>query len=93
VRRLAAERAALARDVPAGARAPRLVFSDTPDFVAWETGRPTLWVDRAAFDRLYPPGGGAGEAARFGLPSRHEIAGWFHDDFRDPTSIGTVVRP
>ena len=71
---------------------PRLLFSDTPDYVAWVTGLPTAWVMRAEFERLYPPGGGAGDAARFNLPPRDEVAGWFHEDFRDPRSVGVVVR-
>ena len=74
------------------ARSPRLVFSDTPDYVAWVTGLPTVWVMREGFERLYPAAGGAGEAARFGLPPREDVAGWFHDDFRDPRSVGVVVR-
>jgi hypothetical protein len=32
--------------------APRLMFSDTPDFVAWTTGRPTVWVTREEYERL-----------------------------------------
>jgi hypothetical protein len=41
----------------AGARsaAPLLVFSDSPDFVAWTTGRPSLWVTRAEYLRLPLP--------------------------------------
>jgi len=72
---------------------PRLVFSDTPDFVAWVTGVPAVWVMRDGFERLYPAAGGPGEAQRFGLPPRAQVAGWFHGDFRDPSSTGEVVRP
>ncbi len=35
--------------------APRLMYSDTPDFVAWTTGRPTLWITRPDYERLSPP--------------------------------------
>jgi hypothetical protein len=89
-RRVALERADLHREFDA--RPPRMLFSDTPDFVAWITGRPTAWVTREQFARLYPASGG-GDAARYGLPPRAEIAGWFHDDFRDPAAVGTVARP
>ena len=30
----------------------RLMFSDTPDFVAWSTGRPTLWLTRDEYAKL-----------------------------------------
>jgi len=33
----------------------RLMFSDTPDFVAWTTGRPTLWVTVEEYRRLPAP--------------------------------------
>ncbi len=48
---------------------PRLMFSDTPDFVAWTTGRPTVWVTRAEYERLplppppRPPGRAGGRDA------------------------------
>ena len=71
---------------------PRLMFSDTPDFVAWTTGRPTLWVTREEFERLYPRRG-SGDAPRYELPPRAQVAGFFHDDFRNPSSVGTLVRP
>lgn len=35
--------------------APRLMFSDTPDFVDWTTGRPTIWVTRNEYARLPDP--------------------------------------
>jgi hypothetical protein len=52
--------AALPRLTPLGLEAPadslhqkpRLMFSDTPDFVAWSTGRPTLWMTQAEYERL-----------------------------------------
>ena len=64
--RLQAERAALLalphRGEPAGSRLQReLVYSDTPDFVAWTTGRPALWISAAeyralpAWDPMGPP--------------------------------------
>ena len=84
---LALERVGLARlaAVPDAARRP--VFSDTPDFVAWETGRPAVWMTRPEFERLY--GGAApGRPAPLprGFPERpgpDEV--WFHADPRDPS--------
>ncbi len=71
---LASERAALAkwdRAIEAeGAWEPgpaaRLVFSDTPDFVAWTTGRPVVWIAPEDLPRL-PAEPGPG-----GLPARPE---------------------
>lgn len=88
---LARERMGLARlaAVPEAARRP--VFSDTPDFVAWETGRPAIWMLREEYQRLY-----AGPAARrpLGLPEapgRDDL--WFHADFRDPANnLGSGER-
>lgn len=93
--RIAAERVELARALPSTPGAPgppRLVFSDTPDFVAWRTGLPAVWSTRAQFERLYPARG-PGDAPALGLPPRARVAGWFHDDFRDPTSVGSLVVP
>jgi hypothetical protein len=85
-RRMIEERAGLERAFPdAAAGVPRMIFSDTPDFTAWTTGRPTAWISRAEFERLYGPDG---EAAEIGLPPARAVAGWFHEDFRDPTSPG-----
>jgi len=81
-----------AAHLPERGNLPRVVFSDTPDFVAWTTGLPTLWVTRTQFQTLYP-GDASGEAATFGLPPREQAAGFFHDDFRDPSTVGTFVRP
>ncbi|HYM82195.1 MAG TPA: glycosyltransferase family 39 protein [Candidatus Limnocylindria bacterium] len=50
---IAQDRAQLAA-LAARGDSPRPMFSDTPDFVAWTTGRPTFWVTRAEFVRLYP---------------------------------------
>ena len=49
--RIARERAQLAaRPAP-----PRpLMFSDTPDFVGWTTGRATLWITPAQYQQLAP---------------------------------------
>jgi hypothetical protein len=57
---LASERADLAvwaarLEAPAagaGQEARRLVYSDTPDFVAWSTGRPVLWLSLDQYSRL-----------------------------------------
>jgi hypothetical protein len=86
---LAAERAGLSN--LALGDSTRLVFSDTPDFVAWTTGVPTVWVSRDEFDALY---GGDGERARrLGLPAHGEVATWFHDDPRDPSGRGRPHAP
>jgi hypothetical protein len=34
---------------------PRLMFSDTPDFVAWTTGRPAVWMTQEEYERLPAP--------------------------------------
>lgn len=86
---VAADRAGLA---PArrGATGDRLMFSDTPDFVAWTTGRPTLWLTREAFERLYASPDSSTPLPA-GLPSAPEPADtWFHDgNPRDPaTAMG-----
>jgi len=72
--------------------APRLMFSDTPDFVAWTTGRPTVWVTSADYQRLPGPASAvrrsptgrvmASQAALSDtLPSRGEPKDtWFHAD-------------
>jgi hypothetical protein len=51
-RRLAEERAALAAVAAAPGTPPRPMFSDTPDFVAWTTRRPAVWLTRAELERL-----------------------------------------
>lgn len=63
---------------PAQGADRRLVFTDTPDFVAWTTGRPTVWVTRDEYARL--PLAGAGPAPD-GTASAVRGAGedvWFH---------------
>ncbi|HET7224835.1 MAG TPA: hypothetical protein VFK69_03885, partial [Candidatus Eisenbacteria bacterium] len=70
--RLERERAALAA-LPAVAP----MFSDTPDFVAWTTRRPTVWVSRAQYQAL--PACAGGTAAAAALPCRHDPRqAWFH---------------
>ena len=74
--RLTREREALAPRAIApalrGAAGP--MFSDTPDFVAWNTGRTVLWVNREEFARLPA----AGDPNPGGLPPRGAPADtWF----------------
>ena len=67
---------------PAGVAptAPRLMFSDTPDFVAWTTGRPTVWVSRDEYARLPAPGAAVSAESP---PARGTAADtWFHKEFR-----------
>jgi hypothetical protein len=85
-RQLADERAALAP--LRGGRTSGVVFSDTPDFVAWTTGRPTIWLTRDEFFRLYERGPTGTRAAGFGLPPRAQVETWFHDDSRSPGARG-----
>lgn len=56
-----------------GRAAPRLMFSDTPDFVAWTTGRPTVWVMQVEYAGL--PGPGAAPRTRGAKPARAGAAG------------------
>ena len=79
---LALERSRLAsKTAGMGARAAPM-FSDTPDLVAWTTGRPTVWVTRAEYERLYahfPQG------ARPDLPPAPKPGElWFHADPHNP---------
>ncbi|MBI5709370.1 MAG: hypothetical protein HZC42_03575, partial [Candidatus Eisenbacteria bacterium] len=74
--RLAGERAALRARAGGG-----LLFSDTPDFAAWTTGRPTVWLTRAEHDRL-PEIATAERPARGGPGDT-----WFHDP-RGPEAPG-----
>ncbi len=86
-RRLVIERRALAA-LTARAQgdrgAARPMFSDTPDFVAFVTGRPVIWVTRTEFDRL-PLEAAHDRPARGG-----EADVWFHD--RDGGDGITEVR-
>jgi len=73
---------ALGFERPAGAvpGAPRLMFSDTPDFVAWTTGRPTVWVSRDEYTRLPAPGA---DVSADSPPPRGTVADtWFHEVLR-----------
>jgi hypothetical protein len=81
---LATDRAALAAMARTPENANRVIFSDTPDFVAWTTGRPTVWLKQREFERLYAPG--AGGAPPAGLPVRPDPSDtWFHSgDLNDP---------
>ena len=50
---LAHDRASLASFSVAPGAPARVMFSDTPDFVAWTTRRPTIWVMRDELARIY----------------------------------------
>jgi hypothetical protein len=56
---------------------PRIVFSDSPDFVAWTTGRPTLWISRDEYGRL--PTSGVPASADSPPLRRAEDDTWFHE--------------
>jgi hypothetical protein len=77
---LAAERAALGPLRPdARLQPPEPMFSDRPDFVAWTTARPTLWVTEEEYDGLYPLDATPTQRPS-GLPSRRDAhQTWFHD--------------
>jgi hypothetical protein len=53
----------LEQPVPDAPGPPRLLFSDAAGFVAWTTGRPTLWMTADEFGRLAAPAGGPGTGA------------------------------
>lgn len=77
--RLREERVALAAR-SAAARAQQLVYSDTPDFVAWTLRVPTVWVSEAEYARL-PEWDGAGLSPHATLDRPRRTAGdvvWFH---------------
>ena len=79
---LAVERAALAREsVPVAARSAPM-FSDTPDFVAWTTHRPTLWLTREEYQRLYAHSPRGGRSDLPPPPRPDEL--WFHEDPHGP---------
>ncbi len=80
--RLARERAGLAeRFGGAGARATGVVYSDTPDFVAWTLRRPAVWLTEPEYRELpawdgLPPA----PADRRDRPARTDTdATWFHE--------------
>ena len=71
----------------------RLVFSDTPDFVAWTTGRPAVWVTREEYARLYSVSG-APRRLPAGLPAATGPAdAWFHRDPVDPAKSLPAASP
>jgi hypothetical protein len=77
----------LERPADTGRTPPRLLFSDTPDFVAWTTGRPTVWVTSRQWEDLpasAPPGVARrrpGSTPADSLPPRGGPADtWFHAD-------------
>ena len=87
--RLATERAALRARFGAGDprraasvadsadAARRLLFSDTPDFVAWTTARPVVWVTREDWEAL--PETAARDSGQFARPVRGDrTSTWFH---------------
>ena len=66
---------------PAPGAPPVLMFSDRPDFLAWTTGRPVLWMTGEQYDALYPRSG-ALVPRPAGLPAKRDTTlTWFHDDF------------
>lgn len=79
---LVADRAALAAVHARAGEPPRLLFSDTPDFVAWTTGRPTIWLTVEEFEALFRADHGLPPGIR-GRPAPEDT--WFHEgDPRDP---------
>lgn len=76
--RLSEERALLARLPAARADGARPIFSDTPDFVAWTTDRPAVWVTAHEYARLPRVGTRPHDRSR---PHRapHDLT-WFHAD-------------
>jgi hypothetical protein len=79
---LASERsvlASLAATSPARASGVSPLFSDRADFVAWTTGRPTLYVSLDEYLALYPSDGPLDADRPHGLPRRREpLDTWFH---------------
>jgi hypothetical protein len=69
---------------------PRPIFSDRPDFVAWTTERPAIYVSLDEYRALYPAGGPLETVRPHGLPPRRDPAAtWFHADH---WSRGQTVR-
>jgi hypothetical protein len=81
---LAVDRAGLAGSAGDGRNTRRLMFSDTPDFVAWTTGRPTVWLTRDEFGRLFSGRGGSLPPAIPRHPGPADT--WFHRE--DPRHSG-----
>lgn len=76
-RALAQDRARLAewRAADAAGGAPCLLFSDTPDFVAWTTGCSVVWVTEAEYRALPISPDASGLPVRSGDSARDA---WFH---------------
>ncbi|MBI1799989.1 MAG: hypothetical protein HYR73_09950, partial [Candidatus Eisenbacteria bacterium] len=88
--RLASERAAL-RPSADGSR--RLMFSDSPDFVAFTTRRPVVWVSEAEFRRLAALTGPVESTRSEALAAAGATPAdlWFHDrdaDAAEPRNSG-----
>jgi hypothetical protein len=86
---LATERAALASRSSDDLRL-RLMFSDTPDFVVWTTGRPTVATTREAYLE-WPAGADTRSRPSTGEPMDE----WFHVDVRGrpaPTGGGSAAE-
>ena len=78
-RLLAAERRGLAASKATAATRARPMFSDRPDFTAWTTGRPVLYVSRREYEALYPASGPIEGERAHGLPPRRVPRDtWFH---------------
>ena len=77
--RLGEERGLIARGIGRGpAPAGEVVLSDTPDFVAWTSGWPTVWMSLEEYDAL-PPCGADGSAPAADRPCRGGTnVPWFH---------------
>jgi type II secretory pathway pseudopilin PulG len=77
--RLGEERALIARAIGHGpAPAGAVVLSDTPDFVAWTSGWPAVWMSIEEYDAL-PPCAADGSAPAPDRPCRGtRTVPWFH---------------
>lgn len=59
------------------------LVSDTPDFVAWTTGRPVVWMSHAEWESFPRTEAAGGAAAAPGIPAPPDSARtWFHEDER-----------
>ena len=82
--RLGSERRLMRRALATPPTPDAIVFSDTPDFVAWTVRRPAVWLTAAEHERL--PAAGARDGP---VPVRDESTDpWFHVgmDARAPVS-------
>lgn len=72
------------------ALASRPIFSDTPAWVAWTTGRPGVWVERDEYERLPAPTRRRGPPVD--RPERGDaLETWFHDDLRRVLTPGMIL--